>query len=490
MTEIKTDYATIIKSFPNSIYKSVDDLTPNQEKTINLFVDFLKGKTFTLNNFEFLGDVANIVETQGIMNIFPDKIAYDKINYAVKDALKKSGIEKVDKISGIILEKTFGFGKLGKFIRDPELEEIMVNGVSKNVFVYHRKHGMCKTNIEINKNELKSFINKVAKTVDKEFNGNNPFLDARLSDGSRVNATYDTVTPDGITLTIRKFTQQPLSITKLIDNKAVSSEVAAFLWLCVEGLGLNAQNILIIGGTGTGKTTTLIALTSFIPYTDRILTIEDTPEINLQDRDNWITMEARTKTQNTLEVTMDDLLRNSLRMRPDRIIVGEVRGVEAQTLFTAMDTGHDGIIGTLHANNPKESIIRLKSEPMNVPENNLPLLNIIINMKKHHSVEKGLVRQIAEIAELERMDNQVLISNIYEKDVKGAEIKKTNVPNRTIEYIAESVSATKADLMDELIVREKILRALVEEKVFDYLEVTKVIQKYYEDPEEFAKEFR
>jgi len=246
------------------------------------------------------------------------------------------------------------------------------------------------------------------------------------------------------------------------------------------------QNILISGGTGGGKTSLLVALTSFIPYSDRIITIEDTPEINLSDRENWISMESRVKTINTPEITMDDLLKNALRMRPDRLIVGEVRGKEAETLFTAMNTGHRGILGTLHANNTKDTIMRLKSFPMNVAENQIPELNLIINIEKFLKEDRTLDRKIIEVAEIEKMQNQVLISNIFEED-SSKNIIRTDIPSRTIENIAIASGKTKDDVAKELEIRKQILTILLKNEVFDYLDVTKFMQKFYEDKDKFLE---
>lgn len=487
--EIKTKYSRIIKGFPHSQYFVINDITDLEKKTIDMFVDAIKGKkTDHLHNLEFLEDIVSQVSTQEVTNTFLNKIKYFELEEKIKDALKKLGINDTERVTGIIMDKTFGFGKIGPLLRDNALEEIMINRENQPVFVYHREIGMCKTNIVYEREELQKLLNKIAKTVGKEFNDNYPVLDARLIDGSRANATYDSVTPFGYSLTIRKFSQEPLSIIKLIENETISDDAAAFLWLCIDGLELDPQNILIIGGAGSGKTTLLMALTSFIRYSDRVITIEDTPELNLTDRENYVSMEARIKTVNAPEINMDDLLKNALRMRPDRIIVGEVRGSEAQTLFTAMDTGHNGILGTLHANNSKETILRLKNKPMEVPENSISLLNLIINIKKQNNNEGKVMRKVIEVTEVEKMDNTILLSNIYERQTIDADLHKTNVPARTIESLAKAIGVNKTDVTNEIQLRKNILKNMLDKNIFDYEQVTKTIQKYYEDPDAVIKE--
>lgn len=472
----------VTKGFPYSTYNTSLKLNEQEIDIANKIINIIKGKkVYGLEEID-ISKISDLIQTQDLLNVFPDKERYNRLTQDLEEILKKYGINNNEMI-GYIIDKTFGFNKIGPLLRDNELEEIMINGSKKNVFVWHKKYGMCKTNIVYEDNELLSFISKIAKTVGRVFDLENPLLDARLSDGSRVNATYDLVTPFGSTLTIRKFESNPISITRLIQNNTINSELAAFLWLCVEGFNISPLNILVIGGTGSGKTTLLMSLTSFIRYSDRIITIEDTPEINLQDRDNWIQMESRPKTAKSPEINMNDLLKNSLRMRPDRIIVGEVRGNEAQTLFIAMDTGHNGILGTLHANTPKESIIRLKNSPMDVPESNIPLLDLIVNIKKYYVQNQGLIRSVCEVAELERMENSVLISNIFERKINDKEIKRTNIPMKTIEKLAEIAGGNKQDIVDELEIRKHMLEYLTKNEIFDYIDITKFVQRYYEDPQ-------
>ena len=245
-----------------------------------------------------------------------------------------------------VLDDGIGYGVLGEPMRDPELEEVMVNGATRNVFVYHRKHGMCKTDISIAAHDsgLVRLLSKAAKFAGRGFGDREPLLDARMPDGSRLNATFETVTPFGHSLTIRKYMAENLSMVELIAKGTLSTELAAFLWLMVEGMNVQPMNVIVTGGSGCGKTTLLNALSTVIRYRERIITIEDTTELQFTGRENWVSMESRPSIGSTQGVSMNDLLTNAMRMRPDRIIVGEVRGEEAQTLFVAMDTGHQGCL--------------------------------------------------------------------------------------------------------------------------------------------------
>src|SRR3989344_2356188 len=303
-----------------------------------------------------------------------------------------------------ILSNSIGYGKLSALVFDEALEEIMINGYKINVFVFHKRYGHCKTNINFeDERDLDKLLHRIAHTVGKEFDAFHPLLDARLPDGNRANATFSFVTPFGPSLTIRKFTIVPMSIIDLIASNTLSSDLAAFLCVMVEGMGVEPMNIIVTGGSGSGKPTTLNALAAFIKYPERIISIEDTMELKLGGRENWVQMESRPKMKNQIEVTMDDLLKNAMRMRPDRLIVGEVRGKETETLFVAMDTGHKGSMGTLHSNSAKEMLLRLKAEPMGVPEALIPLLNLIIVQYRIYVKGKGVERRVLSVTEVSSM---------------------------------------------------------------------------------------
>jgi len=244
-----------------------------------------------------------------------------------------------------VIREMVGYGIIDPLVMDDHLEEIMVIGAKKPVYLFHRKYEMMSSNIEFySDKEIIDLINKIARHVGRRVDISSPLLDARMPDGSRVNATIPPASVEGATLTIRKFRKDPYTVIDLIENNTMTSEVAAFLWMCVDGLQAKPANILIAGGTGSGKTTTLNCLASFIPDTERIVTIEDTAELALPLK-HWVRLEARPPgLEGKGELSIDVLTKNSLRMRPDRIIVGEVRHDEAFTLFTALNTGHEGAL--------------------------------------------------------------------------------------------------------------------------------------------------
>ncbi|GCC09988.1 putative conjugal transfer protein/MT3759 [archaeon] len=272
-----------------------------------------------------------------------------------------------------------------------------------------------------------------------------------------------------------------MTITDLIRYGTLSAYSAAFLWLAVEGMHSRPANIIVIGGTASGKTTTLNALSSFIPEDERIISIEDVLEINLA-HEHWIPLETRPPDSEGNEITMDDLLKNALRMRPDRMIVGEVRAEEALTLFTAMNTGHDGCIATLHANSARETLNRMRSHPMNVPDIMIPALNLIVSQRRQ--VEKGkVVRRVFEIVEISGTEgNNILTNTLFKFDIKSEEIKEVILSGRYIEELSTLNNMRIVDIKTEISRREALLELMVE-KNLNRQDIHNIIQLYYNSPD-------
>lgn len=255
-----------------------------------------------------------------------------------------------------ILDEVLGYGLLQPLLDDPDISEVMVNG-PKNVYV-ERNGILSKTDIEFeNDRAVIALIDKIILPLGRRIDADSPTVDARLPDGSRVNAIIPPVAIDGPSITIRKFQKGKLSVQQLIELGSLTQTMAEFIRACV----ISRLNILISGGTGSGKTTLLNVLSGFIPDGERIVTIEDAAELKLQQA-HVVRMETKpADIEGKHAVTIRDLVRNSLRMRPDRIVVGEVRGGEALDMLQAMNTGHDGSLTTLHANTPRDAISRLET---------------------------------------------------------------------------------------------------------------------------------
>ncbi|MDO8627568.1 MAG: CpaF family protein, partial [Candidatus Diapherotrites archaeon] len=383
-----------------------------------------------------------------------------------------------------------GYGLIDDLIRDDKLEEIMIIGPNKPVYVYHREFEMMTTNIVFfSDSEVQDLINRIARQIGRRVDISAPLLDARLPDGSRVNATIPPASVSGSTLTIRKFREDPYTIVDLIKYGTLGLETAAFLWLAVEGLGVKPANILISGGTGSGKTTLLNVLSSMVPETERVLSIEDTAELNLPLK-HWIRMEGRPPgLEGKGEITLDVLTKNSLRMRPDRIIVGEVRHAEAFSLFTAMNTGHSGSMGTIHANSPDETVIRVTSPPMDVPELMVASLDLIVIEHRLHDRKKGTIRRVTEIAEvlLESGGTKLKTQNIFERDAVKDGLERTKAESKYLKQVQLLTGYSKKDIDDELAQREKVLKSLLDKGVRDNEEVSKVIGDFIDKQKKSVK---
>lgn len=387
---------------------------------------------------------------------------------------------RFDFYADAVVREMVGYGMIDELVQDDKLEEIMVIGPKQPVYVFHRQYEMMFTNIQFySDNEIQDLINKIAREVGRRVDISAPLLDARLPDGSRVNATIPPASVSGSTLTIRKFKADPYSMIDLLNMNTMTSEVAAFLWLCVDGMGSAPANILISGGTGSGKTTLLNVLASFIPARERIISIEDTAELNLPLK-HWIRMEARPPgLEGKGEISLDILTKNSLRMRPDRIIVGEVRHDEAFTLFTAMNTGHDGCMGTIHANSPRETIVRVTSPPMNVPEIMLSGLDLIVIEHRIHDRKKGTIRRITEIAELTGvLEGKAQTQTIFERNPIEDTIERTNIPCNYLKKIERFTGSTKKQVEAELADRQKFLENLEKKNIHSMQELNKLTQEY------------
>ncbi|MGZ6347841.1 MAG: CpaF family protein, partial [Anaerolineales bacterium] len=318
------------------------------------------------------------------------------------------------------LHEMLGYGPLQPLLDDPEVSEVMVNGPQK---VYVEKHGqLIRTDVTFeDEAHVIRVIDRILVPLGRRVDSDSPTVDARLPDGSRVNAVVRPVAIDGPSITIRKFRKEKLSIPQLVEFGTLTQNMADFLKACV----LARLNILISGGTGSGKTTLLNLLSGFIPENERILTIEDAAELQLE-QDHVLRLETKPPSEKGGSMTtIRDLVRNSLRMRPDRIIVGECRGGEAMDMLQAMNTGHDGSLTTLHANSPRDALSRLETMVL-MAGMELPLkvvrqqISSAIDLIVQQSRLKDGTRRITAITEVAGMEGDtVVLTDIFKFDQTG-----------------------------------------------------------------------
>jgi len=456
------------------------------------------GEDFQINELAFLNDIKDFLK---VKLPFPNNRDLDN-NYSNSAYISESNLSTssknhtnipfdeinnqsyLEKLANKFFQEILGFGELDPLINDDELEEIMIIGVNKPVFVYHRKYGMMESNLIFTHEEkIISIIDSIARKISRRIDKESPILDARLPDGSRVNATLPPVSADGPSLTIRKFKKDPLTIVDLINFKTLNSDIAAFFWLCFDGMGVKSANAIISGGTSSGKTTTLNALSSFINPKERIITIEDTLELQIHHK-HLVRMETRpTNIENKGELNMDDLVKNSLRQRPDRIIVGEVRGEEAITLFTALNTGHSGF-GTLHANNSRETITRLTNAPMNVPKIMISAIDFIIMQNRIYKSDGVSIRRISEVAEVVGIEEGTIqLNKLFQWNPEKDEIENIAIASNTLRTIADMRGISPKKLDEEIAKRKLVLEFMVKNKIRSNTNVSNIIENYYLDSE-------
>ncbi len=375
-----------------------------------------------------------------------------------------SGAKNPAAIAQAVLRRFYGYQVIQPLFDDEELEEIFINGLDEPVMVYHRKAGVCTTSLRFDEKSMDGLL--------AQFGSKNVYDDVRLVDGSRANVIKAPAAPFPA-VTVRLFHQRPFSLLGLIKENTLSAEVAAFLWVAFEGLRLYPLNVLIVGSAAAGKTTTLNALSSLIPPNERIISIEDTPELNLVGRQNWVPLISGSHT------TAQELLTNSLRMRPDRLILGEIRSSEAETLFTAMNTGLRGASGTFHSNNARDAITRLENNPMNVPRSLLPLADLIVVQQRFYDRRRGLVRRVVQVTEVFPGENGPAINEVYAWNSETDAIERTPNPAGTIEKLANGTGKRPKDILDEIAARRNMIQYLLEQNLTDHSQFAAFLHEYY-----------
>ncbi|MDI9493837.1 MAG: CpaF family protein [Bacillota bacterium] len=342
----------------------------------------------------------------------------------IHDAVNKYGSEihiaEKHRISHELYNEVTGLGPLEQLLEDDSITEIMVNGPEQ---IYIERNGkLCLSDVRFRDNEhVLNVIDKIVASVGRHVDEASPMVDARLQDGSRVNIVISPVSLNSPVITIRKFSKNPLTIKDLLRFNSLSFNMAAFLEACVKG----RMNVVVSGGTGSGKTTLLNVLSGFIPNSERIITIEDAAELRLQQQ-HVITLESRPPNlEGKGQISIRDLVRNALRMRPDRIVVGEVRGGEALDMLQAMNTGHDGSLTTAHANSPRDLLSRLETmvlmSGMDLPvrairEQIASAVDVIIQQSR---MMDG-TRKITEICEVTGMEGDVIVTQeLFRYETEG-----------------------------------------------------------------------
>jgi archaeal flagellar protein FlaI len=468
---------------PVVIYDSKTDINNTYEvgiiqvsKYTQVFLDKIK------EDLEREGIFDENIKKEELDYITLKKIYLKKIDELMKYYFPDLRIEKKDKITTYLMQKSLDLGFVDILISDPQLEEITINGEELPIMVYHRKHGWLKTNLTfISDEEINAIASRIALDNRKNFSNLNPLLDAHLRGGHRVNAILDVIATKGSSITIRRFSDSPWTVSQLLSTKTASLDVLALIWIAIE----NEASIIIAGGTGSGKTSYLNAIAQFIPGRQRIISVEDTREIRLPDYTHWVPMEARQANQEGKgQVSILDLIVNSLRMRPDRIVIGEIRRkAEAEVLFEAMRTGHS-VYGTFHANTARETILRLSSAPIEIPKLSLSSIGLLVIQHRDRISGK---RYTLHIAEIDEDGNERIILQYLPKLEK---YKMVNEPIYTMKKLEEFQGITKEQFQKDLTEKKMVLNFFVKNKIEEINAIGKLINLYYQDKKKMFENMR
>jgi archaeal flagellar protein FlaI len=392
----------------------------------------------------------------------------------------------LERVVYYVLRDFVGYGPVDALILDPDVEDISCDGVEVPLFIFHSKFESVKTNIVFAKEEdLNSFIVMLGQRCSKAVSVSAPILDGTTPEGHRVQATYAReVTTRGASFTIRRFKERPFTPVDLVAMGTASEEMVAYFWLAAE----QGESMMICGGPAAGKTSTLNAIALFIPPTAKIVSIEDTREVNLP-HENWIPGATRSGTGDrgpdgkaAGEVDMFDLVRAALRQRPNYIIVGEVRGKETYTMFQAMATGHT-TYSTMHADSVKSMVNRLENPPINTPRILLSALNNVV-IQIQARTEKGVVRrlkQVLEIVGFEPETNELITNTVYEWDPATDKFVFKG-HSFLFDKIMELKNYTHEEMEAEFQRRVQVVKYLVNQKMDDYRALWKMVTDYYKDP--------
>lgn len=422
----------------------------------------------------------------GIMDIVEMKraeAAEEKFKDTIKTLVEKYFPDQDDETRGFLtsylIAKSLGLGTIELLMDDVMLEEIVINQATDPVWVYHKQHGWLRTTIYLrDEDQIRHYASIIGRKVGRQITVIEPLLDASLPKGDRVNATLSPISTNGNTMTIRKFSREPWTITRLVKGGAISSEAAALIWMAIH----YEMSCIIAGGTASGKTSAMNCFANFFPPNQRIISIEDTREIQLPSFLHWVPMNTRlANAEGKGKVTMGDLLINSLRMRPDRIIVGEVRRkVEAETLFEAIHTGHS-VYATFHANNAREAIDRLTNAPIEIPPIMLPAISLLIVQFRNRRTGNRRTFQIAEITE----DSKANV--ILQYDSKKDRLVPAGKSRSFYDNLRLYTGYSDAEIRSELREKQTVIEYLVKQGITAVDDVGRIIAEYYTDKENLMR---
>jgi archaeal flagellar protein FlaI len=404
----------------------------------------------------------------------------------LKDRVSSLSEETINFLVNVLMQEMLGLGEIEYILNDANLEEIVITSSKEPVRVYHKSHGWLETNIvPKNEEQILNYSNIIGRRVGRQISALTPLLDAHLVTGDRANAVLFPVSTKGHTVTIRKFSRDPWTLVDFVKNNTVTAEILSLIWLSIQ----YEMNVLISGGTASGKTSFLNVCMPFIPPNQRIVSIEDTRELQLPKFLYWCPLTVRQPNpEGKGEVSMLDLLINSLRMRPDRIILGEMRKKEqAEVLFEAMHTGHS-VYATVHADTVEETIQRLTNPPIEVPKNLLTGVNLNVVMFRDR--RKGFRRtlQVGEfVPSMDESGASVKPNVLYRWKPATDKMVEHAAPLRLFAELSRVTGMSMEQINRDLQKKQRIINWMVKENISNVDDVGALMREYYTDPEAVLK---
>lgn len=462
-------YANILQDQENgSISYQVDETKLNQSEQV------IYNQLYGLIE-ENLDSPENIEKDFGFMS-FVNKILKDN-----EKLFQDYPLASMEKVKYYLERDIAGFGLIDSIMHDPNIEDVSCSGIETPLYVWHRKYDSIPCNIKFEDEKLNSFVSRIVFRAGKHISSAYPISDLALEGNHRISVLYQKeVTPKGTSFTIRKFKQDPYSVVDLISFGTISVDIAAYLWMLMEA----KMSIMVIGSTGSGKTTILNAITGLVNPDYKIFSVEDVAEINIK-HENWFSLVARTGfgPSGEGEIGLYDLIKSGVRHRPDYIVVGEIRGSEAYVMFQAMATGHGGLC-TMHADSLESACKRLQQKPMDIPPSYLSLMNCAIVIRRVKGQDGKSIRKAISVQEINTADSY---HSAFKWDPKSdyfnAQLENSVMLNRIAEQTGRDIDL----VFEEYEKRKIVLKWLLQHGIRSYAKVAENIGKYYREPETLMK---
>lgn len=462
-------YANILQDQENgNISYQVDETKLNQSEQV------IYNQLYRLIE-ENLDSPENIEKDFGFMS-FVNKILKDNVK-----VFQDYPLASMEKVKYYLERDVAGFGLIDPLMHDQNIEDVSCSGIETPIYVWHRKYDSIPCNIKFEDEKLNSFVSRIVFRAGKHISSAYPISDLALEGNHRISVLYQKeVTPKGTSFTIRKFKQDPYSVIDLISFGTISVDVAAYLWLLMEA----KMSIMVIGSTGSGKTTILNAITGLVNPDYKIFSVEDVAEINIK-HENWFSLVARTGfgPSGEGEIGLYDLIKSGVRHRPDYIVVGEIRGSEAYVMFQAMATGHGGLC-TMHADSLESASKRLQQKPMDIPPSYLSLMNCAIVIRRVKNHEGKSTRKAISVQEINTAESY---HTAFKWDPKSDYFDARLEDSIMLHRIAEQTGRDMEQVFAEYEKRKIVLKWLLQHGIRSYAKVADNIGKYYRDPDSLMK---